>query len=112
LNKNPRAEEFLILVCASSQIKKRRSVAQKLGFAKETLVLVSPNEYKHFSKDTVIDCNKVIEKNSRSLIEKLEGGKLRPCSESMSKEIIEKLVSGVLASNQVAEGIKKMIADS
>lgn len=110
LNKDPRTEEFLILVCASSQIEKRRHIAQKLGFPQETLVFVSPAHYKIFRKDTVIDCNRVFEKTSLFLIEKLEQGKLRVCREMMPETIIKNLIQGVLASNQISEKIKRILS--
>ncbi len=109
LNKNPRTEEFLILVCASSQVKKRKEIADKLGFPTETLVVISPSEYKLFKKQTVIDCNRAFEKTSQSLIGKLENEKLRVCTEMMPDEIIKKLIKGVLASSQISEHIQDLL---
>ena len=109
LNKNPRTEEFLMLACASSQTDKRKRIAKKLGFPDETIVIVSPAEYSLFTKETVIDCNRVFEKSIQTLIEKLELNKLRPCIQLMPQEIIQKLVKGVLASNQVSEKVRKML---
>lgn len=111
LNQNPRTEEFLILVCASSQIEKRRQIMQRLGFPQETLVFVSPSEYPTFSKDTVIDCNRVFEKTSQTLIEKLDQNKLKVCTEIMSDTILQKLIRGILASTQISEKIKRMLSD-
>ncbi len=109
LNKDPLTEEFLILVCASSQVEKRRQIAIKLGFPKETLVFVSPSECSLFTKDTVIDCNRVFEKTSQSLIEKLEQENLKVCAEVIATEIIAKLIQGVLASSQVSEKIQQLL---
>lgn len=109
LNQNPRTEEFLILVCASSQIEKRRQIMQRLGFPPETLVFVSPSEYPIFSKDTVIDCNRVFEKTSQTLIEKLDQNKLKVCTEIMPNTILQKLIKGILASTQISEKIKRML---
>ena len=111
LNQNPRTEEFLILVCASSQIEKRRQIMQRLSFPQETLVFVSPSEYPTFSKDTVIDCNRVFEKTSQTLIEKLDQNKLKVCTEIMSDTILQKLIRGILASTQISEKIKRMLSD-
>lgn len=111
LNQNPRTEEFLILVCASSQIEKRRQIIQRLGFPEETLVLVTPSEYP-FSKDTVIDCNRVFEKTSQTLIEKLDQKKLKVCTEIMPDTILQKLLRGILASTQISEKIKRMLPES
>jgi len=110
LNKNPRTEEFLILVCASSQIEKRQQIAQRLGFAPETQVIITPSEYIIFSKDTIIDCNRVFEKTSQTLIEKLEQSKLKVCTEMMPDDIIQKLTTGVLVSTQISEKIKKLLS--
>lgn len=112
LNKNPRTEEVLILVCASSQVDKRKQAIKRLGFPPETLVFVSPTEYVLFKKDTVIDCNRAYEKAPQSLIEKLEQGKLKVCTEVMDGAIVEKLLTGVLASTQVVERVKQMLAAS
>ena len=109
LNKNPRTEEILILVCASSQVEKRQQIAQKLGFSNETLVVVSPSDYSLFIKDTIIDCNNAFEKTAQSLIDKLEEGKLGVCTELMPTEIVQKLIKGVIMSTQIAENIQKML---
>src|SRR3989344_1523724 len=111
LNQNPRTEEFLILVCASSQIEKMRQIMQRLGFPQETLVFVSPSEYPIFSKDTVIDCNRVFEKTSQTLIEKLEQNKLKVCTDMMPNGILQKLIEGVLASSQISGKIKQMLSE-
>jgi hypothetical protein len=110
LNKNPRTEELLVLVCASSQIKKRKQIARKLGFSPKTLVVISPSEYPPFTKDTVIDCNGVFEKTAQSLIDKLEQGKLKVCTEFMSESIVQGLVQGIIASTQISEKVKKMLS--
>ena len=84
---------------------------QRLGFPQETLVFVSPSEYPTFSKDTVIDCNRVFEKTSQTLIEKLDQNKLKVCTEIMSDTILQKLIRGILASTQISEKIKRMLSD-
>jgi len=109
LNKNPRTEEVLVLVCASSQVDKRKQAIQRLGFPQETLVFVSPTEYVLFKKDTVIDCNRAYERTPQSLIEKLEQGKLKVCTEIMAETIVQQLLQGVMASPQVAERVKQLL---
>lgn len=109
LNSNPHTAELLLLVCASSQVNKRQTIALKLGFHQDTLVLVSPGEYKLFTKETVIDCNRVFEKTPQSLIEKLEEGKLGLCKELIPEEILNKLIKGVLMSNQVSKEAKNVL---
>jgi hypothetical protein len=111
LNKHPRTEQLLILVCASSQIEKSKRRAKALRYVPLTQVFISPSEYPLFSRDTVIDCNYVFDKSHQSLIDKLEQGKLGVCTEIMDAEIVRKLKEGVIASPQIAEGIKKIIKD-
>ena len=109
LNKNPRSEESLILVCASSQVDKRKEICRKLGFPPETLVVISPTEYPLFIKPTIIDCNRAFEKTAQSLIEKLKNKKLGVCIEMMPENIIKKLIDGVLISSQITEDVKEML---
>ncbi len=109
LNRNPRTEEFLILVSASSQVDKSKRIAKYLRFPEKTLVVVSPSEYPTFKKESVINCNSIFEKTTQSLIDKLEKKQLKLCERLMPKEIIEKLIGGTLASDQVSERVRKML---
>lgn len=109
LNKNPRDNTILILACATSQIEKRKKNAQKLNFPPETLIEVSPSDFNLFSKNTLFDCNCVVERNMQSIIDKLSKKELKICSAEMPEKIISSLVSGVLLSSQVSEGNKKII---
>lgn len=110
LNKNPRTEELLILVISTSQVEKRRQVAHRLGFPEETLVVVSPTEYTHFTKETAINCNNVFEKPVQSLVEKLESGRLRICTELMPDEIVQRIIAGVLVSTQVSINVQNILS--
>jgi len=111
LNRNPRTEDFLIFVCASSQVGKRKRIAHFLKFPDRTLVTVLPSEYPQFSKETIIDCNRVFEKTIQSLIKKETEGKLKSCKDLMPREIVGKLISGVLASDQISESVRKILLD-
>lgn len=110
LNKCPKTEELLILVCASSQVEKRKDIVRRLKFSAETLVIISPSEYALFTKETVIDCNRAFEKTAQSLIDKLEQGKLKACTKLMPENIVHKLIGGVIASTQIAEKIKILLS--
>lgn len=111
LNRDPRNEDILILACASSQVDKRKRITKLLGHPEKTLVVVSPSEYPAFKKDSVVDCNRIFEKTIESLEDKLEKKQLKVCEIPMPKEIVQKLTSGALASNQTSEKIRKMILD-
>lgn len=109
LNKDPRTDEMLILVCASSRVAKRKAIVNRLGFPPETLVLITSAEYPLFTKDTVIDCNRAFEKTPQSLIDKLKFGKLKVCTEVMDTGIVDKLKKGIAASSQITEEVKKIL---
>lgn len=109
LNHSPLSDVILVLACASSQVEKRKDIAKRLNFPDTSLVFVSPLEYGEFSKDTVFDCNSVIEKSIQTLVGKLEQGELRLCGTEMPEEIINRLIAGVLVSPQIREGTKKII---
>jgi len=109
LNKNPSNNSVIILVCATSQIEKRKRRAQILNFPIETLVEVSPSDFSLFSKNTIFDCNCVIEKNVQSIIDKLSKKQLIICSTQMPEKIMSLLVAGVLRSSQISEQNKKII---
>ena len=109
LNQKPHTEEFLVLVCASSQVEKRKQIIRRLGFPQETLVFISPSEYPIFSKDTVIDCNRVFEKTLQTLIEKLDQNKLKVCTEVIPDIVLQKLIEGIVASTQISERIKRIL---
>jgi hypothetical protein len=109
LNRNPLTEEFIIFVLGSSRVGKRKRIAKSLRFSGKTIVVVSPSEYSIFKKRTVIDCNNVFEKSIQSLVDKHQNGKLKICGQVMPKEIMDKLINGVIASNLVSEKVRKMI---
>lgn len=50
LNENPKNGNVLILVCATSQVEKRKVIAQKMNFTEGTLVEVSPLDFSFFTK--------------------------------------------------------------
>ncbi|BFT94521.1 hypothetical protein MNSC_05290 [Minisyncoccus archaeophilus] len=109
LNENPKNGNILILVCATSQVEKRKAIAQKMNFMEGTLVEVSPLDFTFFTKNSLFDCNNVIEINIGSIIEKLSNNELQICPQDMPDKIVNDLVRGVLVSNQVTEGNKKIL---
>jgi hypothetical protein len=109
LNELPSQDKILILVCASSQIDKRKNAIKKLGLPTETLVEILPEQCPSFKKHSIFDCNSIIEKPIQAVIEKLELQKLHVCVDYIPKDIIEKLIQGVIVSPQVPEYCKKML---
>jgi len=109
VNIEPQTEELLILVCASSQVARRQEAIKRLGYPEETLVLMTSEDYEHFTKETVIDCNRVFLKTTREIIDKGQQGKLRICSEKMPSKIVKQLQSGLIASPKISRKVKNML---
>ncbi|HDY72670.1 MAG TPA: hypothetical protein ENH90_00695 [bacterium] len=111
LNKNPKDNTFLVLACATSKVDKTKRIVSTLGFPKNTIVEVSPSEYPIFSKNTIFDCNSVIEETIESIIEKRKNGKLRMCHQNMPDDIIQCLIRGVLLSTQVSIKAQNLVKE-
>lgn len=109
VNIDPQTEECLILVCASSQVAKRQEFIKKRGYPEETLVFVDPEEYEHFTKETVFDCNRAFLRTTREIIAKGQQGSLKICSEQMPLQIVKRLQNGLLASSTISRKVKKML---
>jgi len=110
LNANPRTDEFVVLVNATSQVEKRRARAELIGAPETTIVEVSDADYRHFTKPTVFDCNYPCEKTKEDLIQLLQATKLGPFQDPMPAGIVKQLCQGVLDSRIVEKRIKDLIA--
>lgn len=108
LNKNPLTEQILYLVCASSQLEKAKERVATRKFPESTLVFVSPEEYAHFSKETVISCNSVFDYDLQVLTQKLDEKKLRVCA-PLPDDTVKSLIAGVLDSPMVQRKIKRQL---
>ena len=71
INIDPFHETTILLVCASSRINNVKF--RRKDCPAETLIYLNPEQYPEFSRDTVFDCNYVIEKT----IDQLETGTFR-----------------------------------
>lgn len=106
INMDPLTDSAIILVCASSQVdrvKVRRSTCPS-----DTMIEVSPTQYSDFTKNSIIDCNYVLEKNIEQLVEKLRDGKLMFKSE-MNIQLVNLLRQGVLCSPVIEMRIKQSL---
>lgn len=94
LNHDPRSDACLLLVVSSSQIesvKRRRS-----SLPAETLVEIGADEYRDFTKDSIIDCNNVFHRTKAELQELMNSGGTHKAD--IPRELLEKMRAGVLAS--------------
>ena len=106
LNTKPLTDTILILVWARSNISKVRK--RRHMCPEETLIKITPRQYSGFSKKSIIDCNRVIEKTIEQLVEKLSEGKLRMKPE-MDIALVNRLKKGVMRSTLIEQRIKIML---
>jgi hypothetical protein len=108
LNRNPKTDTALILVTSTTQVAKRLEFIKRAGISEKTIVFVSDREYKVFTKESVFDCNEVIEVAMSDLIKKIEdnGSMNYP---KIPDSILAKLIVGVNESPRVSEAFKKML---
>jgi hypothetical protein len=106
VNANPLGDEVLLLTVASSQVdavKKRR--AKEPG---STVVEINETDYADFTKDSVIDCNRVFTKSLADLCVQWQRKELVP-KQDLPKQILDRLKQGILESRVVSEADKHRI---
>lgn len=106
INRDPLSDAVLLLLCASSKIEKKRMWYS--ACPSETLVEVSPTQYRDFTVPTIINCNVVFDFTISQLIAKRASGLLYFKTE-MDISIIEELRKGVLASPTVEHKFKALL---
>lgn len=105
LNKDPASDNFLVMAVSTSQVEKRKKAREQLP--SETLVEISPSEYRDFTKHSLIDCNQVFERSKHQLIEQLrQRGEQK---QSMPNHIVVKLREGVQKSPLISPETKKRL---
>ena len=108
LNRNPKTDTALILVTSTTQVAKRKEFVQRAGISAQTIVLVSPSEYRVFTNESAFNCNDVVEVSMTDLIRKVEedGSMNYP---KMPDSILAKLIIGINASPRISPAIKKLL---
>lgn len=108
LNRCPKTDTILVLVTSTTKIEKKLEFVRRAGIPKDTIVIVSPDDYLPFKDECAFNCNDVHEVCLSDLVRKIEddGSDGFP---KMPDGIIERLIKGVHASPRIAQGIKKLI---
>lgn len=109
INETPQTDSSIILVCATSQIQKKKKFVESRGLPPETLVEVVVGQYKHFQVPTVFNCNDPLEKTKESLIQLLDEKKLNPFWDAIGEEIVKDIRRGIHLSPMVENRVKKII---
>lgn len=106
INIDPSTEQVILLVCASSKIDKVRE--RRSNLPPETLVTVSPDQYREFKYPSVFDCNTIYSDNVENLIWRLAEKQLELKLE-MNMQMVEQLRQGVIASPLIQPYIKNQL---
>lgn len=106
VNADPLGDEVLLLTVASSQIDTvKRRCARESG---STVVEINEADYADFTKDSVIDCNRVFTKSLADLCAQWQRKEIVPKLD-IPKEIFDQLKQGILDSRLVSEADKQRI---
>ncbi len=106
INRDPRSDEVILLVCASSRISHVKLLYKHCS--KETLVIVTPEEYNGFRIPSIFNCNSIFIKDIKTIMKKYKDNELLIKPE-MDIKLVDTLRKGVLASNQILEYVKEML---
>jgi hypothetical protein len=108
LNRNPKTDQILILTTITKQIEKQRQYVKNINAAPDTLVPIGPSDFPRLTLDSIVNCNNTYELTLDELIAKVAaGGKV--FYDKLPKDTLDAIKRGVLQSNQVPLGHKKLI---
>lgn len=108
LNRNPLGSKMLLLLVATSQVEKAQKRILRKNLPAESLVVIDDAAYGDFTKESCIDCNKLFNKSLEELCEQWKKKEIRP-HRDMPRELVEKLIEGVMASPLISEEDKAFI---
>ena len=108
LNRNQKTDTALIWVASTTQVAKRKEFIQRAGISGQTIVSVSPSQYRVFTSESAFNCNDVVEVSMTDLIRKVEenGSMNYP---KMPDSILAKLIIGINTSPRISPAIKKLL---
>lgn len=108
VNINPSKDAVLLLVHASHRISKVKE--RRKGYPQETLVEIGPIQYPGFDKQSIADCNDVMERDVEALRRLLAQHRLvkKPV---MDLRLVRMLRKGIIASDQVAQTTKDLLEE-
>jgi hypothetical protein len=110
LNSDPKSDEVLILVCASTKVEKRLRARRREP--KHTLVVIPKGTTGIFAEETVFDCNSVFSRRKDDIKAKFENGWFIERRGVLDEGIVGKLMVGVLESRLVGEREKAMLRNA
>ncbi len=108
LNKNPVEDPFLIMTCATSQVEKRYEWVKKNGLDLETIVPIDESSYKFLNRETVVDCNQLLQRTKEVLMDKYDSGNLKLKGKVTQKDL-NRIINGVRKSKLVSKSHKNLL---
>ncbi len=106
VNINPLGDELLLMAVASSKLENVR--LRRRGLPPETLVEISQLDYDEFTKQSIVDCNKVFRKSLAELVEDWRRGVVSPMKD-LPRELLFRIQAGIMISPMVEEEAKALI---
>lgn len=108
LNTNPKTDQVLVMVTATTKIIEQERYVSSIGESKDTIVRITPKDFSPLSAESIVNCNNIYEISLVDLVGKIDaGGKV--FFEKLPKDIVSSLVTGALISNQVSTEHKKLM---
>ncbi|APT75301.1 MULTISPECIES: hypothetical protein [unclassified Marinitoga] len=98
---NPIFDDVLTVV-ATSRVEKAKKRKKAFNEPDDSLVVIPPNSHKWLKEETAFQCWSIMKYTPDDVINRLNIIPVEP----ISKEILEKIINGVLKSNMVEEEIK------
>lgn len=106
LNHSPSSQQVFILAVSSHQVLK--TYYRRPNEQIETLIEITPSDYEGFTKDSIIDCNRVFQKSIADIKEKHKSGKLKS-KPTFPEELLKKVINGVKKSKLIEKNIKDLL---
>ena len=108
LNVNPKTDTVLVLVTITSKIDSIERFIKVRSESPDTIVRISPTDFPRLSEESAVNCNRTYETSLSELTQKIDdGGSV--FFERLPRSVVSAIVSGVLMSNQVEAGHKKLL---
>ena len=105
VNRDPIGSQLLLLTIVTSNVADARTRNRN---RLQTIVEITPEEYREFKVRSVVDCNVVIEKPLSELSDMVRRNEVRYHSD-LPAEIFTKIKTAVLASPLVPDELKQML---
>lgn len=111
VNSDPRTQEAVVVVCATSQIDKLVRFVQVRNFPQHTVVRIKGGTQPHFGKDTAFDCNRPEKVQFKQLAKWLNANLIEiPINNTnVDTKLLDEIRAGIVISEMVEQDIIDML---